>query len=62
VLVNNAGVAIHRDSGDFDEARWRRIMSLNLDAVWQRRMPTKANNEMERNINLHLQYTGQPNI
>jgi len=37
VLVNNAGVAIHRDSGDFDEARWRRIMSLNLDAVWQLR-------------------------
>jgi NAD(P)-dependent dehydrogenase (short-subunit alcohol dehydrogenase family) len=37
VLVNNAGVAIHRDSDDFDEARWRRIMSLNLDAVWQLR-------------------------
>ena len=37
VLVNNAGVAIHGDSGDFDEARWRRIMSLNLDAVWKLR-------------------------
>jgi NAD(P)-dependent dehydrogenase (short-subunit alcohol dehydrogenase family) len=36
VLVNNAGVAIHGDSGDFDEARWR-IMSLNLDAVWKLR-------------------------
>ena len=35
VLVNNAGVAIHGDSGDFDEARWRRIMSLNLDAVFR---------------------------
>ena len=35
VLVNNAGVAIHGDSGDFDEARWRRIMSLNVDAVFR---------------------------
>jgi NAD(P)-dependent dehydrogenase (short-subunit alcohol dehydrogenase family) len=35
ILVNNAGVAIHGDSGDFDEARWRRIMSLNLDAVFR---------------------------
>ncbi|WP_277183857.1 SDR family NAD(P)-dependent oxidoreductase, partial [Caballeronia sp. BR00000012568055] len=35
ILVNNAGVAIHGDSGDFDEARWRTIMSLNLDAVFR---------------------------
>lgn len=35
VLVNNAGVAIHGDTGDFDEARWRRIMSLNVDAVFR---------------------------
>jgi NAD(P)-dependent dehydrogenase (short-subunit alcohol dehydrogenase family) len=32
VLVNNAGVAIH---GDFDEERWRRIMNLNVDAVFR---------------------------
>lgn len=35
ILVNNAGVAIHGDSGDFDEARWRRIMNVNLDAVFR---------------------------
>jgi NAD(P)-dependent dehydrogenase (short-subunit alcohol dehydrogenase family) len=35
ILVNNAGVAIHGDSGDFDETRWRTIMSLNLDAVFR---------------------------
>jgi NAD(P)-dependent dehydrogenase (short-subunit alcohol dehydrogenase family) len=35
VLVNNAGVAIHGDSGDFDEERWRRVMNLNVDAVFR---------------------------
>lgn len=35
VLVNNAGVAIHGDSGDFTEAKWRQIMSLNVDAVFR---------------------------
>jgi NAD(P)-dependent dehydrogenase (short-subunit alcohol dehydrogenase family) len=35
ILVNNAGVAIHGDSADFDETRWRRIMSTNLDAVFR---------------------------
>jgi NAD(P)-dependent dehydrogenase (short-subunit alcohol dehydrogenase family) len=35
ILVNNAGVAIHGDTADFDEARWRRIMSLNVDAVFR---------------------------
>jgi len=35
ILVNNAGVAIHGDSGDFDEERWRQIMSTNVDAVFR---------------------------
>jgi NAD(P)-dependent dehydrogenase (short-subunit alcohol dehydrogenase family) len=35
VLVNNAGRAIHGDTADFDETRWRQIMSLNLDAVFR---------------------------
>jgi NAD(P)-dependent dehydrogenase (short-subunit alcohol dehydrogenase family) len=35
VLVNNAGVAIHGDTADFDEVRWRRIMALNVDAVFR---------------------------
>ncbi|MEO5805511.1 SDR family NAD(P)-dependent oxidoreductase [Devosia sp.] len=35
ILVNNAGIAIHGDSGDFDDERWRRIMSLNVDAVFR---------------------------
>lgn len=35
ILVNNAGVAIHGDSGDFPDATWRRIMSLNVEAVFR---------------------------
>lgn len=35
ILVNNAGVAIHGDSGDFDDETWRKIMSLNVDAVFR---------------------------
>lgn len=35
ILVNNAGIALHGDSGDFDEARWRQVMSLNVDAVFR---------------------------
>ena len=34
VLVNNAGVAIHGDTPDFAEETWRRLMSLNVDAVF----------------------------
>ncbi len=34
ILVNNAGVAIHGDSTDYTEESWRKIMSLNLDAVF----------------------------
>ncbi|MBN7808899.1 MULTISPECIES: SDR family NAD(P)-dependent oxidoreductase [Agrobacterium] len=35
ILVNNAGVAIHGDSADFDDETWRKIMSLNVDAVFR---------------------------
>ncbi len=35
ILVNNAGVAVHGDSADFDEDRWRRVMDLNVDAVFR---------------------------
>lgn len=35
VMVNNAGVAIHGDSGDFSDETWRKIMSLNVDAVFR---------------------------
>ncbi len=35
ILVNNAGVAIHGDSGDFDDETWRKVMSLNVDAVFR---------------------------
>lgn len=34
ILVNNAGVAIHGDSDDYSEENWRRILDLNLDAVF----------------------------
>lgn len=35
ILVNNAGVAIHGDSADFDDDTWRKVMSLNVDAVFR---------------------------
>ncbi|WP_201401015.1 SDR family NAD(P)-dependent oxidoreductase [Kaistia sp. 32K] len=35
ILVNNAGVAIHGDSADFDDETWRKVMSLNVDAVFR---------------------------
>ena len=35
ILVNNAGVAIHGDSGAFSDKTWREIMSLNVDAVFR---------------------------
>lgn len=34
VLINNAGTAIHGDSADFPDAEWRRLMALNVDAVF----------------------------
>jgi len=35
ILVNNAGVAIHGDSGDFPAETWRKIMRINVDAVFE---------------------------
>lgn len=35
VLVNNAGVAIHGDSADFPDEELRRLMALNVDAVFR---------------------------
>ncbi|CAM5766134.1 oxidoreductase [Labrys miyagiensis] len=35
VLVNNAGIASHGDTPDFDDERWREIMGTNLDAVFR---------------------------
>ncbi|PDT29315.1 3-oxoacyl-ACP reductase [Rhizobium sp. L9] len=35
VLVNNAGIAIHGDSGEFSDAIWREIMTVNVDAVFR---------------------------
>lgn len=35
ILVNNAGVAIHGDTADFSDEDWQRLMSLNVDAVFQ---------------------------
>jgi NAD(P)-dependent dehydrogenase (short-subunit alcohol dehydrogenase family) len=35
IMVNNAGIAIHGDTGDFSDETWRRIMSLNVDAVFR---------------------------
>jgi NAD(P)-dependent dehydrogenase (short-subunit alcohol dehydrogenase family) len=33
VLVNNAGVFEYENAGSFDRNAWRRVMSVNLDAV-----------------------------
>ena len=35
ILVNSAGIAIHGDSGDYPDATWREIMSINVDAVFR---------------------------
>ena len=35
VLVNNAARASHGASGDFTDARWREVMSLNVDSVFR---------------------------
>ncbi|CCV15311.1 SDR family NAD(P)-dependent oxidoreductase [Mesorhizobium sp. STM 4661] len=35
ILVNNAGIAIHGDSGDYPDETWRRIMAINVDAVFR---------------------------
>jgi NAD(P)-dependent dehydrogenase (short-subunit alcohol dehydrogenase family) len=35
ILVNSAGVAIHGDSGDYPDETWRKIMGLNVDAVFR---------------------------
>ncbi|MGW0914430.1 SDR family NAD(P)-dependent oxidoreductase [Streptomyces sp. NPDC002784] len=34
VLVNNAGVCVHTPSLDADDAAWRAVFDLNVDAVW----------------------------
>lgn len=34
ILVNNAGVAQHGDTHDFPAAQYRRLMSINVDAVF----------------------------
>ncbi|MGO7216453.1 SDR family NAD(P)-dependent oxidoreductase, partial [Rhizobium ruizarguesonis] len=35
ILVNNAGIAIHGDSGVFSDAIWREIMTVNVVAVFR---------------------------
>jgi NAD(P)-dependent dehydrogenase (short-subunit alcohol dehydrogenase family) len=35
ILVNNAGIAIHGDSGDYPDETWRKIMAVNVDAVFK---------------------------
>ena len=34
VVVNNAGDCIHRPALEVTDAEWRRVMDVNLDAVW----------------------------
>jgi NAD(P)-dependent dehydrogenase (short-subunit alcohol dehydrogenase family) len=34
VLVNNAGVCIHKPAVDVTDADWRAVMDVNLDGVW----------------------------
>ncbi|NOZ33284.1 MAG: glucose 1-dehydrogenase [Alphaproteobacteria bacterium] len=34
ILVNNAGIAAHGETRNFAPATWRRIMTVNLDAVF----------------------------
>jgi NAD(P)-dependent dehydrogenase (short-subunit alcohol dehydrogenase family) len=34
VLVNNAGTCIHRPALDVTDEEWRRVLDVNLDALW----------------------------
>ena len=34
ILINNAGTAIHGDTPDFSEENWRKLIDLNVDAVF----------------------------
>ena len=34
VLVNNAGTCIHRPALEVTDEEWRRVLDLNLDALW----------------------------
>jgi len=35
ILVNSAGIAINGASGGFDDVSWRRVMNLNVDAMFR---------------------------
>jgi NAD(P)-dependent dehydrogenase (short-subunit alcohol dehydrogenase family) len=35
VLVNNAGIGFHADALTLSDEEWRRLFSVNLDAVWK---------------------------
>ena len=35
VLVNSAGIAAHGGSAEFTDERWREVMNINVDAVFQ---------------------------
>ena len=34
VLINNAGTCIHRPALEVTEEEWRRVLDVNLDALW----------------------------
>jgi NAD(P)-dependent dehydrogenase (short-subunit alcohol dehydrogenase family) len=34
VLVNNAGICIHKDALDVTDDEWRSVLAVNLDGVW----------------------------
>lgn len=34
VLVNNAGIGIHRPALEVTDEEWRRVLDVNLDALW----------------------------
>jgi NAD(P)-dependent dehydrogenase (short-subunit alcohol dehydrogenase family) len=34
VLVNNAGTCIHRSALEVTDEEWRRVLDVNLDALW----------------------------
>src|ERR1700691_4056065 len=35
VLVNNAGIAIHRPALDIDDAEWDQVIDVNLRSLWR---------------------------
>ena len=65
VLVNNAGVCIHKPAVDVTDADWRAVMDVNLDGVWVMSQVfgsahDRAGRRLDRERGLHVRVDRQP--